>query len=70
MVARDDSVIRGSLIASLIFLVLSLALNYFFWSWGNTQSLEAARKQTQLDGANDVVRKLTSQSQLMLAMLG
>ncbi len=70
MVARDDSVIRGSLIASLIFLVLSLALNYFFWSWGNTQSIESARKQTQLDLANDGVRKLTSQSELMRAMLG
>ncbi len=70
MVARDDSVIRGSLIASLIFLVLSLALNFFFWRWGNVQSLEIERASTQLANANDALRKKTSQADLMKAMLG
>jgi hypothetical protein len=70
MVARDDSVIRGSLIASLIFLVLSLAVNFFFWKWGNTQALEAQRANDQLANANDALRKKTSQADLMKAMLG
>lgn len=70
MVARDDSVIRGSLIASLIVLVLSLALNFFLWRWGDTQSLEAERAGSQLANANDALRKKTSQADLMKAMLG
>ncbi|MGV3486908.1 MAG: hypothetical protein ACO1RT_21010, partial [Planctomycetaceae bacterium] len=70
MVARDDSVIRGSLIASLIFLVLSLALNFFLWRWGDTQATEAERANGQLASANDSLRKKTSQADLMKAMLG
>lgn len=70
MVARDDSVIRGSLIASLIVLVLSLALNFFLWRWGDTQSIEAERANSQLANANDALRKKTSQADLMKAMLG
>ncbi len=70
MAARDDSVIRGSLIASLIFLVLSLALNFFLWRWGDTASLEAERATSQLASANDLLRKKTSQGDLMKAMLG
>ena len=70
MAARDDSVIRGGLIASLILLVLSLALNYFFWSWGDTKAIEAVRAAQQLGNANDALRVKTSQADLMKAMLG
>lgn len=70
MAARDDSVIRGGLIASLILLVLSLALNYFFWSCGDTKAIEAARAAQQLTNANDALRVKTSQADLMKAMLG
>ncbi len=70
MAARDDSVIRGSLIASLILLVLSLALNFFLWSWGDTQATEAARKQDSLQNAQAQVRTQGDQLQLLKAMLG
>jgi hypothetical protein len=70
MVARDDSVIRGSLIASLILLVLSLALNFFFWRYGNLQSIEVERVNASLANTNDALRKKTSQADLMKAMLG
>ncbi len=56
MAARDDSVIRGSLIACLIFLVLSLALNFFFWRWGNEQSRVATQAKESLNGAKDEIR--------------
>jgi len=70
MVARDDSVIRGSLIASLIFLVLSLALNFFFWRWGNTQSLEADSARQSLTNARTELQTKDDQARLMKAMLG
>jgi len=70
MVARDDSVIRGSLIASLIILVLSLALNFFFWKWGNTQALDSEAANQKLTTVNESLRKMDSQNQLMKAMLG
>jgi hypothetical protein len=70
MAARDDSVIRGSLITSLILLVLSLALNFFLWRYGNLQTMEAERASSQLANANDALRKKTSQADLMKAMLG
>ena len=70
MVARDDSVIRGSLIACLILLVLSLALNYFFWRWGDTQSQDAASNKAQLDNAQNEIRTLSGQIVTFKEMLG
>ncbi len=70
MVARDDSVIRGSLIASLIFLVLSFALNFFLWRWGDTQAADADRATAQLTNAQNELRRRTSQVDLMKVMLG
>ena len=70
MAARDDSVIRGSLIASLIFLVLSLALNFFFWSWGDTQAETAAGAKERLQTRDSELREMQSQATLMKAMLG
>jgi len=70
MVARDDSVLRGSLITSLIFLVLLAALAIFLWRWGDTQAETAANAQERLTNAQNQVRELTSQNDLMKAMLG
>lgn len=70
MVARDDSVIRGSLIASLIFLVLSLALNFFLWQSSNTQSQEASNARDQLNTVQGNLRTLETQASRMKAMLG
>ncbi|MEM9365989.1 MAG: hypothetical protein AAGD07_08320 [Planctomycetota bacterium] len=70
MAARDDSVIRGSLIASLIFLVLSLALNFFLWRWGDTQASSAATANESLNSARNQISTLQDQSSLMKAMLG
>ena len=70
MAARDDSVIRGSLIACLIFLVLSLALNFFLYRWGDTQSGERQTAADRLTRAQDEIRTLEEQALTMKAMLG
>ncbi len=70
MAARDDSVIRGSLIACLIFLVLSLALNVFLYQWGSTSSQTAVAAKDRLDAANTELRSIQSQATLMKSMLG
>ncbi len=70
MVARDDSVIRGSLIAALVVLVLSFALNVFLWMWGDTQAGTATDAKTQLSSTQNELRTLRDQADLMKAMLG
>ncbi|MEM1224251.1 MAG: hypothetical protein AAGJ40_01070 [Planctomycetota bacterium] len=70
MAARDDSVIRGSLIACLIFLVLSLALNFFLWQFGSTASADRTTMQDRLTSAQSDLKTLQSQATLMRAMLG
>ncbi len=70
MAVRDDSVIRGGLITTLILLVLSLAMNFFFWRWGNTQAMEAERALTQYNNASQSLRAKTTQADLLKAMLG
>lgn len=70
MAARDDSVIRGSLIACLIFLVLSLALNFFLYRWGDVESQTAASDKDRLLSTQAELQSLQSQSTLMKAMLG
>ena len=70
MVARDDSVIRGSLIACMILLVLSLALNYFFWRWGDTQAQESASNKSKAENLGNEVRTLTAQIITFKEMLG
>lgn len=70
MVARDDSVIRGSLIASLIFLVLSIALNFFLWRWGDTQASEASNARDRLTSVQSELRTKEDQTTLMKAVLG
>jgi enamine deaminase RidA (YjgF/YER057c/UK114 family) len=70
MVARDDSVIRGSLIACMIFLVLSIALNFFLWRWGDTQATESAGAADRLRTIQTQVAQMENQAQRMRAMLG
>ncbi|QDT09358.1 hypothetical protein [Planctomycetes bacterium K23_9] len=70
MAARDDSVIRGSLIACMILLVLSLALNYFFWRWGNVQSIEAGDIKTKYDNASTLIREQEGKLLTLHEMLG
>ena len=70
MVARDDSVIRGSLIACLIFLVLSLCLNFFLWRHGNTVATQEQNMSDRLSSVQAEVEKLTTQADRMKAMLG
>lgn len=70
MVARDDSVIRGSLIACMIFLVLSLALNFFLWRNGDFLSTEAETAKERLQTVSSQVRTMENQMTRMKAMLG
>lgn len=69
-IARDDSVIRGSLIATVILLVLSLALNFFLWRRGNLAVEDAERAQASLSTAQQEMRKTGNQLTLLKAMLG
>ncbi len=70
MVARDDSVIRGSFIACMIFLVLSMALNFLLWRWGNLASIDEASAAERLQTVQSQVQQMTSQAMRMKAMLG
>lgn len=70
MAARDDSVIRGSLIACLIFLVLSLALNFFLYRWGDVESQTAASAKERLDTNKSELQTMQSNATLLKAMLG
>ncbi|KAA5543661.1 hypothetical protein FYK55_10675 [Roseiconus nitratireducens] len=70
MAARDDSVIRGSLITCLILLVLSLALNFILWRWGDTQATQEQSKSDQLANAQNEIRSLEENAILYKAMLG
>lgn len=70
MVARDDSVIRGSLITCLIFLVLSIALNFYFWHSSNVTGQELAEAKTRLTTSQNNVRQIETKNDRLKAMLG
>ncbi len=73
MVARDDSVQRGSSIAARIFLVLlvfSIVLNYFLYRWGDTQRHHVESAQTRLLATQTELGTQVDQAQLMKTMLG
>lgn len=70
MVARDDSVIRGSLIACLIFLVLSLALNFFLWRSANTSSADATAAASRLSQVQNDVTEKENKLNILKQMLG
>lgn len=70
MAARDDSVIRGSLITCLILLVLSLALNFILWSWGSGQAEERTTIANRLNDVQNGLRDAEAKNITMLEMLG
>lgn len=70
MAARDDSVIRGSLITCLIFLVLSLALNFILWSYGSGQAEERTKIAERLSGVENELRDTEEKNITLLEMLG
>ena len=70
MVARDDSFIRGSLIACLIFLVLSLGLNFFLWRHSDTISAQEQNKSDTLVTIQTKVEQMETQANRLKAMLG
>ncbi|QDV70908.1 hypothetical protein Poly24_46410 [Rosistilla carotiformis] len=70
MAARDDSVIRGSLITCIIVLVLSLVGNFFMWQWGDAASQEKTKAAASLQNAQNQVRTQDSKIQVMERMLG
>ena len=70
MAARDDSVIRGSLITCLILLVLSLALNFILWSWGSGQADERATIASRLNDVSNGLRTAEEKIITMQKMLG
>ncbi|MEZ6090634.1 MAG: hypothetical protein R3C05_21970 [Pirellulaceae bacterium] len=70
MAARDDSVIRGSLITCIIILVLSLVGNFFMWQWGDSATQEKDKANTSLQNAQNQVRSQDSKIQVMERMLG
>ncbi|MEO1526623.1 MAG: hypothetical protein AAFX06_14400 [Planctomycetota bacterium] len=70
MAARDDSVIRGSLITCIILLVLSLALNFLIWSWGGRMAEQEQRKSDQLASAQQSIRDFEEKVIIYEAMMG
>ena len=70
MVARDDSVIRGSLIACMIFLVLSIALNFFLWFAVDTSQSEASQAKDLKQAADGQIRQMETQIARLKTMLG
>ncbi|MCD0458907.1 hypothetical protein [Roseiconus lacunae] len=70
MAARDDSVIRGSLITCLILLVLSLALNFILWSWGSGQAGAQAKVKDSLNNAQNGLRDAQTRNDQLMKMLG
>lgn len=68
--ARDDSVIRGSMITCMIFLVLSVALNFFLWHSSNTSSAEAQAAAERLATVQSQVATMETRANRMKAMLG
>ena len=70
MAARDDSVIRGSLITSLIFLVLSLALNFILWSMASKQSEEREKVATRLQDVSNGLRDVEERNIDFMKMVG
>jgi hypothetical protein len=70
MAARDDSVIRGSLITCLILLVLSLTFNVIVWQISSANA-ESKDKATQsLTDARNEIRELEERNILFRAMVG
>ncbi|MEM0926523.1 MAG: hypothetical protein AAGJ83_10835, partial [Planctomycetota bacterium] len=50
--------------------MLSLALNFILWSWGDTQAEEKSNKEQQLADAQGTIRDMTETNINMMKMLG
>jgi type II secretory pathway pseudopilin PulG len=70
MAAKDNTVIQGSLIVCIIFLVLSLAGNFFSWQYGDTQASAARQAKESADKALQEVRNKTDLIAMMKTMIG
>lgn len=70
MAARDDSVIRGSLITCLILLVLSIALNGLLWSWGDGESGDQEIIAKKLSDTQTELRDTEERRITLMKMLG
>jgi hypothetical protein len=70
MAVRDDSVIRGSLYASLIVLAFSLLLNIWFMMSSNWAKQGEAKAKSDASGAQESLRKETDRVSLLKAMVG
>lgn len=70
MAARDDSVIRGSLITCLILLVLSIALNIFLYLLSDRRGTESTDAKTRLAEVQNTVRENENKLTRLKAMLG
>lgn len=70
MAARDDSVIRGSLITCLILLVLSIALNIFLYLLSDRAKTESASSADRLRTVQDQARVNEGNLTRLKAMLG
>ena len=70
MAARDDSVIRGSLITCLILLVLSIALNIFLYLVSDRASTDATEAQARLNTVQQDVRESNDKLTRLKTMLG
>ncbi|MEM6692134.1 MAG: hypothetical protein AAF664_22085 [Planctomycetota bacterium] len=70
MAARDDSFIRGSLITCMIFLALSLVLNFFLWRSSDSSSADAETASSRAQTIQTQASKLENQLGSLKAMLG
>lgn len=70
MPARDDSVIRGGLIACIIFLVLSLIANFLLWRWADTSGETARTAQSNLTEAQTTLQRQSQKIDYLQGVIG
>lgn len=70
MPARDDSVIRGSLIACSIFLVLSLIANFLLWRWADTSDTTAKNANSSLTEAQATIQRQSNRINYLQGVIG
>ena len=70
MPARDDSVVRGGLIACAIFLVISLVVNFLLWNMADTASTQAENASSQLTEANNSLTRQQEKIQYYEGAIG
>ncbi|QDT61094.1 hypothetical protein SV7mr_36250 [Stieleria bergensis] len=70
MPARDDSVIRGSMITSLILLVISLIVNFLLWSSGDETAGKLADEKTKVASSANQIRDQNRKIETLSKMVG